>query len=119
MNRLRELREEKGLTQKELGLKVNASQNTVSQWENGKRNIEMDLLVQFANLFDCTIDYIIGTSDQKQPQNSKENAISDIDRRIISGFSKLPNEIKIEILDFIAFKSSQIGKNHEELTKRK
>ena len=66
MNRLKELRNERNLTQKELGLLFNASQNTISQWENGSREISNDRLAEIANYFDVTIDYLLGISGERK-----------------------------------------------------
>ena len=61
MNRLKELREAKGLTQKEFGRIMNASQNTVSQWESGKRDIDTTRLKQFALFFNVSTDFILNS----------------------------------------------------------
>ena len=54
MFRLRELREEKGISQKELGKLFNVAQNTISNWENGTREPDTKTLVKLAELFECS-----------------------------------------------------------------
>ena len=49
MNRLKELRKEKKLTQKELADKINVSKITVLRWENGERQIKPDKAQQLAD----------------------------------------------------------------------
>lgn len=106
MNRLRELREEKGLTQKEFGDKVNASQNTVSQWESGKRNIEVDRLLQFAEYFQCTTDYILGNSDQKNGNNTVQDESTKY-RDAIALMHDLTNEEYSQVIKYMAFLKTQ------------
>jgi transcriptional regulator with XRE-family HTH domain len=73
MKRLRELRESKRLTQKELGLKFNASQNTISQWEQGIRNIDTVTLCNIADFFGVTTDYLLGRTDVTASVICQEN----------------------------------------------
>ena len=60
MLRLKELRKKKNMSQKEFGALWGASQNTVSNWENGNRELSMDLLISFAQYFGVSIDYLLG-----------------------------------------------------------
>ena len=67
MFRLRELREEKGISQKELGKLFNVAQNTISNWENGTREPDTKTLVKLAELFECSVDYLVGRTDDPRP----------------------------------------------------
>lgn len=69
MLRLKELREEKGVSQKELAKKLGVAQNTVSNWENGNREADYNTLIQIANLFNTSIDFLID-------DNAKETSTS-------------------------------------------
>ena len=60
MNKISELRKKAGLSQKELGKKVNAAQNTVCNWENGNRTPDYESLKILANIFNCSVEYIMG-----------------------------------------------------------
>lgn len=60
MNRLKELRAQKGLTQDELGKKLNVRSNTISNYEIGERNISIKNLIKMRELFGVSIDYILG-----------------------------------------------------------
>jgi transcriptional regulator with XRE-family HTH domain len=62
--RLKELRIEKNLQQKELAAIVNVHKGTVSNWENNKRFPDKDMLFKIANFFDVTIDYLLCNSDK-------------------------------------------------------
>lgn len=62
MNRIAELRKEKGLSQKELGAIIGAAQNTISNWENGNREPDYENLKKLAFYFDCSTDYLLGNA---------------------------------------------------------
>ncbi len=71
MKRLKELRKSKHLSQKELGLKYNAAQNTVSQWEQGIRDVDTATLSHLADFFGVTTDYLLERTDIATPIDSK------------------------------------------------
>ncbi|MCI8604751.1 MAG: helix-turn-helix transcriptional regulator [Ruminiclostridium sp.] len=60
MNNLAQLRKQKKLSQVELGKILGVAQNTLCNWENGKREINNDSLLKLADFFDVSIDYILG-----------------------------------------------------------
>lgn len=63
MNRIRTLREEKNISQKDLGKMLNVAQNTISNWEKGLREPDNKTLVRLSKIFECSTDYILGNSD--------------------------------------------------------
>ena len=63
MQRLRELRLEKGLTQQELGEKISLTQTTIGKYERGELEPSIDILERLASFFQCSIDFLIGFSD--------------------------------------------------------
>ena len=67
-NRLRELREDKDLLQKDIAEILNCSQVCYSRYELGKRDIPTEVLVKLADYYSVSIDYILGQTD-----NSKRN----------------------------------------------
>ena len=62
-DRIKQLRKQKGLTQKEMAEAVGVGVSTIAMWESGKRTPSFKLLNDLSNLFDKSIDYILGTSD--------------------------------------------------------
>lgn len=58
--RLKELRQEKGIGQVELSERLNMSKGIISLWENGLREPTMSSLIALAQYFDVTIDYLVG-----------------------------------------------------------
>ena len=57
--RIKELREENGLTQQAVAEFLNVKQNTYSQYENGKRQLSIDMLIKLAKFYKVTTDYIL------------------------------------------------------------
>lgn len=56
---IKNLRLEKKLTQKELGDMLFVSQDTISLWERGKSNPDINAIIQMSKIFDVTTDYIL------------------------------------------------------------
>ena len=59
--RIKELRKEAGMTQQQLGDKLNVTKGSICSYENGTRMASIDVLVEIANLFKVDLDYLIGT----------------------------------------------------------
>jgi len=61
--RLKELREEKNITQQAIASFLNIKQNTYSQYENEKRQLPIDILIKLSRFYKVTTDYILGLDD--------------------------------------------------------
>lgn len=72
MNRLKELRKEKKLTQKELAKKTDIPYRTLQRWENGETDIKSDKANEIAKLFNVSVSYLLGYSDKKERSSSIE-----------------------------------------------
>ena len=59
-NRIRELREERGLKQGELADAIGVRQNTLSTWETGRYEPDNEMLQKLAEYFEVTVDYLLG-----------------------------------------------------------
>ena len=60
---IKRLREGKGLTQAELGEKLNYSDKTISKWERGEAIPDAYVLTQLAEIFGVTVDYLLSSHD--------------------------------------------------------
>lgn len=60
---LRQLREERNISQSALGKILGFCNQTVSCWESGKREPDLDTLVEIAKYFEVTVDFLLGISD--------------------------------------------------------
>lgn len=61
--RIRNLREDNDLTQKELAKILNCSQQVYSNYELGQRDIPTDVLIKISKFYNVSTDYILGISD--------------------------------------------------------
>lgn len=61
--RLKELREEYNMSQKEIADVLHIKQNTYSQYETGKRQLPIDVLIQLSKYYKVTTDYILELED--------------------------------------------------------
>lgn len=69
MNRLKELRKSRGLTQTDVAKYIGISQNNYSYWENGKVKIDTGSMQKLADFFGVTVDYILGNDTIPQYKN--------------------------------------------------
>jgi transcriptional regulator with XRE-family HTH domain len=67
-NRIKKLREEKHMTQVRLSIELEVTQETVSAYEHGRHNPSCKSLLIMAELFDASIDYILGISPIRDPK---------------------------------------------------
>lgn len=65
--RIRSLRENAALTQAELAAHLHISQNTYSQYESGKRQIPLSVLISLSEYYKVSVDYILCLTDEKKP----------------------------------------------------
>lgn len=61
--RIKELRTDKGLSQKVLGDKIGVQQGTVADYERGKACPSCEVILLLAQIFDTTTDYLLGLVD--------------------------------------------------------
>lgn len=64
-DRLKQLRDEKKLTQEELGKIINVTKVSISGYENGNRNPDIETLHNIADYFNVSSDYLMGRTDSK------------------------------------------------------
>ncbi len=63
--RLKELREDSDIKQKEIAEYLHIKQNTYSQYENGQRQLPIDILIKLSSYYKVSTDYILGLSKYK------------------------------------------------------
>lgn len=61
--RIRDLREDNDLTQKEMAKNLNCSQQVYSNYELGQRDIPTDVLIKLSLFYNVSVDFILGLSD--------------------------------------------------------
>ena len=65
--RIRDIREDSDLLQKDIAAILNVAQRTYSGYENGTRNIPVQLIVKLAAYYGVSVDYLLGNTNIKEP----------------------------------------------------
>ncbi len=65
--RIRDLREDRDLKQRELAEYLNCSQQVYSNYELGQRDIPSDTLIRLSRFYGVSVDYILGLTDDPRP----------------------------------------------------
>lgn len=99
MNRLKELRKEKGLTQKDLSDEMGVSKRTYIYWENGESQIKPDKAQALADYFGVPVGYLLGFEQQLINDNE---FLRDENTRLNKEFSALNYAVaKANLLNII------------------
>lgn len=61
--RLKEIRNNRGITQLKLAMDLNISQNTISRYETGEREADYTTLIRLADYFNVSLDYLLERTD--------------------------------------------------------
>lgn len=87
MEKLKEIRKSKKISQKEFAEHMNVAQNTVSRWETGERLMDSDTLVKAADFFNVSVDYLLGRAKRSQTITAAQKSAESM--RIIDEYTKL------------------------------
>lgn len=103
-DRLKELRTQKGISQKTLGEILNMSQQAIAKWEIGTATPDPLMLNRIADYFNVSVDYLTGRSSIKNPEKTTSN-ISDNDIKValFGGSEKVTDEMWDEVKRFAEF----------------
>lgn len=69
MNRIKILREELKMTQQELADKLGGAKSSVAMYENEERKPSLEILIKLSEIFNCSIDYILGKTDIRKNES--------------------------------------------------
>ena len=94
MNRLKELRKQKGLTQQGLADKISVSKITVLRWENEERQIKPEKAQQLADFFGVSVGYLLGYSEYRELEKA-------LDKKIFSNYPDVETFLTQEIKELI------------------
>lgn len=101
MERLKQLREEKNMTQVRLGIELGVSQETISGYEIGKAVPPADMLIKLADCLGTSVDYLLGRTDVKTHNLLHKSDLSNTELELLSAFRKLSDLKKERALGFI------------------
>ena len=95
--RLKQLRDEKDMSREELAGHLGMSYSTIAKYETGNRFPDQQTLLKIADIFDVSIDYLLGKSDYRKPLPQT------VAPYLPEGFDKLSPEARKEVMDFIEY----------------
>ena len=95
--RLKDLREDKDLNQKDVAELLNTSSNYYGDYENGKRDIPFERVMILAKLYNVSLDYIAGRTNDKRGLTRSE--LSDDETELIKKFRSLSESGKGKLLE--------------------
>ncbi|WP_434301886.1 helix-turn-helix domain-containing protein [Clostridium botulinum] len=107
-NKLYSLRKQKGLSQDELGSKLNVSRQTISKWELGETTPELEKLIALGDFFEISLDELVMDVKAKESakteplvMNRLETIIDSIDRENVKMYTKKISKIVLIIMVII------------------
>lgn len=71
-NILKKIRQDNNLTQEELAKKIDTSRSNIANYENNKNMPSVDILDKLSKMFNVSIDYLLGKSDIRNPEEIKK-----------------------------------------------
>lgn len=106
VTRIKELREQKNMSQLALGMRVGCSQNTISKIEKGECDPKASILVEMSKFFGVSVDYILGLSDYKNYSEAyiRYTNLPEMSREYINRLNKISDKSKSimnELVDLI------------------
>ena len=84
--KIKKLRNDKRLTQTDLANRLDVSRSAVNAWEQGTNNPTLNYAVELAEIFEVSIDYLIGGSDNKIDISELTDDEQEAVRRVVSCF---------------------------------
>jgi transcriptional regulator with XRE-family HTH domain len=97
MNRIKNLRLEKNISQNELAKALGLTQQAISAYENGLREPDLETLNKLANYFNVSVDYLLGRTDIRNPSNEITKAVSD-DPELAEFWNELKDREDLKLL---------------------
>jgi transcriptional regulator with XRE-family HTH domain len=76
--RIKFLREKRGISMKEFGSRFGLAESTISGYEAGTRRPNLEVLAQIADFFEVTVDYLLGRTNNPIFTHEEENLLNDI-----------------------------------------
>lgn len=113
---LKRLRIAKNLYQKDIAKKLNISTDTYGAWERGNNEPSIDIIKKLANLFNVSIDYLLGNEEEDGRIIVQELELPSDEKKVLEKYRVLPPELKAVSYEYI----KSLGNLNEEFNiKRK
>lgn len=113
MNRLKFLRNERGESLEKIAQYLNVTIQTISNYENEKRDMTPDTIIKLSDYFGVSTDYLLGKSDVRNPEKIEVDNDKLKIGLFVKDYSKITDEQKKQIEDFAKFVLKDNLKNKE------
>lgn len=100
MIKLLELRNEKGLSQRQMAKILNISQGTYNNWENENTQPSVEQLIQMSKFFDVSVDFLIGNSEDMGGVVHLKH-LNKREEQILAHFNSLSGDQQDALLSFL------------------
>jgi transcriptional regulator with XRE-family HTH domain len=97
--RIKKLREERGITQAEFAKKINVKRETVNQWENGSRDLKTDYTVKVAEYFGVSCDFILRGIEYENVNICKKTGLVNEAIKILGWCHNSKEDYDVDILN--------------------
>lgn len=95
--RLKELRDEKNLTQEDIAQAINTSRPNISRWEKELNEPAASQIVKLADFFGCSTDYLLGRSDDLGVitfSNEQKPVLKKDEQIVLDAYRALPEDLR-------------------------
>ena len=101
-NRIKELRQEKKITQLQLSIELGVTQETISAYEHNRHLPSVSALISMSEIFDASMDYIIGLSNVRHIMiESDKNSYEAVQKaQLLNCYRKLGTKNKAKLLSY-------------------
>lgn len=110
MNRLKILRDEKGLNQVDIGKILGITGQAYGLYENEKRSINNETLLILSEFYNCSIDYLLGKSDIRNPEEINNVRFANAGGLDVSGLDEEEIEEIKEQIEYKRWKKNNENK---------
>lgn len=110
--RIKELREEKNLTQEDVSKALNTTRTNIGRWEKGENEPTSGFLIKLADFFECSVDYLLGRSDDFGNVTIKEKSaeLTPDEKKLLALFQNIPLDRQKEVIGFAEYASITYGR---------
>ena len=112
--RLKELREEKGLSQTELAEKVETNQQNIGRWESGKNEPAYSYVVKLAEVLGVSVGYLVGSEDEDGATVVVKHVTDEPtgkEKELLKLFAVLPEDVKDQVIDYVKYHAEKYSKS--------
>lgn len=110
---LRIFRLAKGYTQLEMSSQLNIRRQTYSNYENGKRLPNLEIILAIKNILDVSLELLLAdVTEPAKPKTADNSTNPAVLHKLIKDYQNLPEDARKQVLNFIAFQKSSSSKSN-------